>query len=111
MQSDLFPRYVYVLASTTLVLYTGITSDLHRRVYQHKTGSIPGFTFDYRVNRLVYYEPHRSIRAAIAREREIKSWRRSKKIDLIEQANAGWLDLAADWFPDMRKQGPSLRSG
>jgi putative endonuclease len=74
-------------------------------------GLIAGFTLDYRVNRLVYYEPHRSIRAAIVRERQIKGWRRSKKIALIEQANAGWLDLAADWFPDIPKQGPSLRSG
>jgi len=69
------------------------------------------FTLECRVNQLVYYEPHRSIQAAIAREREIKSWRRTKKVELIEQANAGWLDLAADWFPDIHKQGPSLRSG
>ena len=69
MQSELFPRFVYLLASTSRVLYTGITADLQRRVYQHKAGLIPGFTLQYRVNRLVYYEPYRSIRAAIARER------------------------------------------
>jgi putative endonuclease len=51
------------------------------------------------------------MQAAIARERELKGWRRIKKVELIEQANAGWLDLAADWFPDLRRQGPSLRSG
>jgi putative endonuclease len=102
---------VYILASTSRVLYAGIASDLHRRVFQHKAGLIPGFTRDYRVNRLVYYEAHRSIRAAITRERAIKGWRRSKKIALIEQANAGWLDLAADWFPNIPEQGPSLRSG
>jgi putative endonuclease len=92
-------------------LYTGSTSDLHRRVFQHKAGLCPGFTLQYRVNQLVYFEPHRSIQAAIAREREIKSWRGTKKVELIEQTNAGWLDLAADWFPDLRQQGPSLRSG
>ena len=111
MQSDLFPRYVYLLASTTRVLYTGITSDLHRRVFQHKAGLIPGFTRRYKATRLVYYEPHRSIRSAIEREREIKGWKRFKKIQLIEQANAGWLDLAANWFPDTAQQGPSRRSG
>jgi len=79
MQSDLFPRYVCVLASTPRVMYTGITSDLHRRVFQHKSGLIPGFTRQCRVNRLVYFEPHQSIRVAIAREREIKGWRRSKR--------------------------------
>ena len=109
MQSDLFRRHVYILASKSRVLYTGSTSDLHRRMYQHKSGSIPGFTSHYRINRLVYFESHRSILAALARE--IKTWRRAKKIDLIEQANAGWLDLAADWFPDTRGQGPSLRWG
>jgi putative endonuclease len=111
MPPDLFRRHVYILASETRVLYTGSTSDLQRRVYQHKSGLIQGFTLHYNVQRLVYYESHRSILSAVAREREIKSWRRAKKIELIEQANAGWLDLAADWFPDLRKQGPSLRSG
>jgi putative endonuclease len=111
MRSDLFRRYVYVLTSRTRVLYTGSTSDLHRRVFQHKAGLFPGFTLQYRVDRLVYYESHRSIQAAIAREREIKGWRRIKKVELIEQTNAGWLDLAADWFPHIHRQGPSLRSG
>jgi putative endonuclease len=111
MQSDLFRRHVYILASMSRVLYVGSTADLHRRVYQHKNGSIEGFTRRYQVTRLVYFESHRSILAALERERELKAWRRSKKIDLIETHNAGWLDLAADWFPDMREQGPSLRSG
>jgi putative endonuclease len=59
----------------------------------------------------VYFESHQSIVAALAREREVKGWRRARKIELIEQTNAGWLDLAADWFPDIRRLGPSLRSG
>jgi len=111
MRPDLFRRYGYILASRTRVLYTGSTSDLHRRVFQHKAGLFPGFTLPYRVNQLVYDEAHRSIQAAIAREREIKGWRRTRKVELIEQANAGWLDLVADWFPDICRQDPSLRSG
>jgi putative endonuclease len=111
MRSDLFRRYVYMLASQTRVLYAGSTADLRRRVYQHKTSLIAGFTSQYHVDRLVYYEPHRLIIAALEREREIKGWRRAKKIQLIELTNSGWLDLAVDWFPDIRGQGPSLRSG
>ncbi len=111
MRSDRCPLYIYILASQTRVLYTGSTSDLHRRIYQHKAGLLPGFTLEYRVTRLVYYECHASIRAGVAREREIKGWRRAKKLALIEQTNAGWLDLAADWFSELSGQGPSLRSG
>jgi putative endonuclease len=104
-------RYVYILASKSRVLYIGITSDLRRRVYQHKIGLLPGFTLEYRVTRLVHFEWTDHIRAAIERERELKSWRRARKIELIEAHNPAWLDLALDWFPDMRGQGPSLRSG
>ena len=111
MRPDLFRRHVYILASRTRVLYTGSTSDLRRRVYQHKRGLIPGFTREYRVDRLVYYESHRSLLAALARKREIKGWRRARKLELIERTTAGWLDLAADWFPELSRQGASLRSG
>jgi putative endonuclease len=90
--------YVYIMASQTRVLYTGITNDLPRRVYQPKKGLIAGFTSDYHVTRLVFFERHLSSRAAVTRERQIKGWRRSKKLELIEQSNAGWIDLAADWF-------------
>jgi putative endonuclease len=103
-------RYVYILASHSRVLYTGITSDL-RRMYQHKHGLIPGFTAEYSVNRLVYFESTNHIRAAIERERQIKGWRREKKLRLIESVNAGWLDLSQDWFQAPDKPGPSLRSG
>ena len=111
MRSDRCPLYLYILSSQTRVLYTGSTNDLHRRMYQHKAGLFPGFTLEYHVTRLVYFECHASIRAGIARERAIKSWRRAKKLALIETINAGWLDLAAHWFPDLSGQGPSLRSG
>ncbi len=111
MRSDRCPLYVYILSSQTRVLYTGSTSDLHRRMYQHQAGLFPGFTQEYHVTRLVYFECHASIRAGVERERQIKRWRRAKKLALIEAINAGWLDLAADWFPDLSGQGPSLRSG
>ena len=90
--------YAYILASRSRRLYTGVTNDLHRRVWEHRTGAIPGFTQRYRIHRLVYFESTSDALAAIAREKEIKGWSREKRVRLIEQANAGWLDLAADWF-------------
>jgi putative endonuclease len=108
-------RHVYILSSHTRVLYTGITSDLRRRVYEHKRGLVPGFTRQYAVNRLVYFESTSHVRAAIERERQIKSWRREKKLRLIESVNSGWLDLSVDWFPETDGLGPSpapsLREG
>jgi len=103
--------YVYMLASRAGVLYLGSTSNLSRRIYQHRHGLIPGFTSSYQVNRLVWWESTPNSRAAVAREREIKSWRREKKVSLIEASNPGWHDLAVDWFRDTLGQDPSLRSG
>jgi putative endonuclease len=91
--------FVYILASRSRVLYTGVTRDLVRRMHQHRTGQIEGFTQKYHVNRLVYFEETSSARSACSRERQIKGWVREKKLRLIEANNAGWLDLAADWFP------------
>jgi putative endonuclease len=90
--------FVYILASHSRVLYTGVTRDLLRRVYQHRQGQITGFTKRYRVTRLVYFEDTLSARSAFERERQIKTWSRAKKIELIESVNAGWLDLANEWF-------------
>ncbi len=90
--------FVYILSSTSRVLYTGITADLTRRMHQHRTGAMPGFTRRYAVHRLVYFQWTPNVAGAIAREREIKGWCRAKKLRLIETSNAGWLDLAADWF-------------
>jgi putative endonuclease len=89
--------YVYILASTTYgTLYTGVTSDLVRRVYQHKTHQVEGFTKKYDVHKLVFYEIHGDIHEAILREKRIKKWNRDWKIKLIEQANPYWLDLYGD---------------
>ncbi len=96
---DQLQFYVYILASRSRVLYTGSTRDLVRRLHQHRMGLIPGFTRKYRVTQLVYYEATPSARFAFDRERQIKGWSREKKIRLIESMNAGWLDLAIDWFP------------
>ena len=89
--------YVYLLASRKNgTLYTGVTSDLLRRVVQHKSGAVPGFTQKYGVHRLVYYEVFGDIEAAIQREKRLKRWRRSWKIALIEQMNPQWRDLYED---------------
>ncbi len=86
---------VYILASRSRNLYTGVTGDLERRIIEHRQGLVPGFTMRYRIFRLVYFERFGDIRNAIAREKEIKDWRREKKIRLIEQHNSTWEDLAA----------------
>jgi Predicted endonuclease containing a URI domain len=87
---------VYILASRSRVLYTGVTADLERRTLQHVYSDLPGFTSRYHVDRLVYVEQFTEITQAIAREKQIKSWSRRKKIALIESANPQWTDLAAD---------------
>ena len=90
--------YVYLMASHRRTLYVGVTNDLERRVRQHKTKSNPeSFTARYNVNRLVYYEAYGDIHEAIAREKQIKGWRRSKKVALIESTNTQWRDLSLDW--------------
>lgn len=90
--------YTYIMASAGGTLYTGVTNNIYNRVFTHKQRSTPGFTQRYNVTRLVYYEESRYVLNAIAREKEIKGWRRSKKIALIESLNPKWNDLAADWF-------------
>lgn len=86
--------YVYIVASLQKALYVGMTNDLVRRLYDHKTGRIAGFTARYRINRLVYYELHADVRAAIQREKQLKGWVRKRKVELIEAENAEWEDLA-----------------
>lgn len=90
--------YVYIMSSWSRVLYVGVTSDLERRVLEHKKGLLPGFTSRYHVTRLVYYEVHERVAYAIEREKRIKAWRREKKVTLVQETNPGWEDLAATWY-------------
>jgi len=86
--------YVYILASRRNgTLYVGVTSDLARRVFEHREGLVPGFARDYRVKLLVWHEPHNEIEQAIVREKRIKEWRRAWKLRLIEEINPEWRDL------------------
>ena len=87
------------MASFKQTLYVGITNDLNRRIYQHKTKTHPNsFTARYNINRLVYFELFSNVQDAIAREKQIKAWRRSKKVILIESENPRWKDLSRDWY-------------
>jgi putative endonuclease len=81
-------------------LYIGFSNDLERRVWQHRHKQADGFTRDYNITMLVYFEEHGRADDAIAREKQLKKWRREKKIWLIEQENPQWLDLAHDWFQE-----------
>ena len=89
--------WVYIATNNARTLYTGVTNDLLRRMYEHKSRLIPGFTSKYRIDRLVFFEMTSDVRSAIAREKQIKAWRREKKIVLIQSANPSWEDLSAKW--------------
>jgi putative endonuclease len=89
--------YVYILVNSSGTLYTGVTNNLERRMFEHKNEPT-GFTRKYRVSRLLYYEAVDEITSAIAREKEIKGWRRDKKLHLIESINPAWADLSESWF-------------
>lgn len=89
--------YVYLLSNYSRRLYVGVTNNLQRRLSEHKQKLIPGFTRNYNLKRLVYYETTRSIRSAIIREKQIKGWLRGKKVALIESENPEWKDLSEVW--------------
>ena len=96
MRPDFAPT-VYLLASRRNgTLYVGVTSNLIARLHQHREGSLPGFSRDYAVKRLAWFEPHATMEQAILREKRIKKWNRAWKLELIERANPGWRDLAED---------------
>ena len=88
---------VYILANVSHTTYIGMTSNLEARLYQHRHKVNPGFTRDYNVNLLVYYEQFANVDDAIARERQLKNWSRTKKHTLIESMNPTWTDLSAGW--------------
>ena len=95
--------YVYVMQSSSRrALYIGVTSDLEHRVLQHKNEAFDGFSADYKTHRLVYFERFVDVTNAIAREKQLKNWRRSKKEWLVNTINPEWKDLSAEWFEHHR---------
>src|ERR1700690_734882 len=98
--------YVYIVASRSLTLYTGVTGDIYPRALQHKAGEIEGFTKKYHINRLVYYETFKYVNNAIAREKQIKAWTRAKRLALIKTMNPTWQDLAEGWGEPTKLQIP-----
>ena len=105
-------HYVYLMTNRRRNLYAGATNDLMRRVYEHKHKLADGFTKKYNMTWLVYYEVTSDAASALAREKEIKGWRRSKKVALIESMNPRWKDLAIGWYDDRHEEAldPSLHS-
>jgi len=89
------------MTNKSRTLYTGITNNLERRVYEHKNKLIEGFIKKYNITKLVYYEIGNDVEAAITREKQIKGWLRRKKIALIESVNPQWEDLSKGWFRDV----------
>jgi putative endonuclease len=102
--------YVYITAGKYRTLYTGMTNDLERRVYEHKHKLAPGFTSKYNIDRLVYMETFGNARDAIRREKQIKGWLRAKKVALIVSGNPAWRDLSKGWFGKEQCGDSSLRS-
>jgi putative endonuclease len=89
--------YTYILGSATGVLYIGVTSTLGVRIFQHKNGAFEGFSKTYNCTSLLYFERYEDIRSAIAREKQLKGWRREKKLNLIRSTNPEFKDLSALW--------------
>ena len=93
--------YVYILASKRNgTLYIGVTNNLERRIYEHKSDLVKGFTKKYNVHYLVYYEATNDIHAVLEREKQLKKWNRKWKLARIEKVNPNWNDMAKDWIPD-----------
>jgi len=90
--------YIYILSNASRRIYVGVTNHLERRVYEHKHKLMPAFTSEYNITRLVHFEITSDILAALAREKQLKGWRRSKKLALIESENPTWGDLSSGWF-------------
>ena len=98
--------YTYIMCSHTGTLYIGVTSDIYLRIQQHKNGTFEGFSKRYNCTRLLYYEQHEDITQSIAREKQLKGWRRAKKIALIEEQNLEWQDLSKDWGKPFLNESP-----
>jgi len=89
--------YVYIMTNHSGTLYTGTTDNLEKRIYEHRHNLVPGFASKYNITKLVYYEQENDVEAALAREKQIKGWQRSKKVALIESKNPEWKDLSLVW--------------
>ena len=89
--------YVYIVASQSGTLYTGVTNNLERRISEHKQSLVDGFSKKYGCNRLVYYELYKDVNIAISREKQIKRWSRAKKESIISTINPEWIDLSEGW--------------
>ena len=109
--------FVYIASSASWNLYTGITNDLERRMWEHKNGFFKGFPSRYKINRLVYSEVFHDVHSAIRREKQIKAWTRAKRIALVKSTNPNWDDLSREWGKPIgpvkhrENPDPSLRSG
>jgi putative endonuclease len=101
--------WVYIVASRSGTLYIGMCNNIDRRMREHKSGEIEGFASKYHCNRLVYFESFDDVRNAIDREKQLKGWRREKKIALIELTNPRWQDLAEKWGAQMAFAGQLIR--
>ena len=101
--------WTYIVASLSGTLYIGMTNNIERRMREHKSGEFEGFASEYRCNRLVYLEGFDDVRNAIDREKQLKGWRRSKKIALIQSRNPRWEDLAEKWGWQMAFAGESIK--
>ncbi len=100
--------WTYIVASRSGTLYIGMTNNLYVRIAQHKSGEVQGFSSKYHCDRLVYWESFDDVLSAIDREKQLKGWRRAKKIVLIEAANPRWTDLAEKWGAEMAFAGQAI---
>ncbi len=103
-----FRFWVYIMASKSRRIYTGITNNITKRVLQHKSGKFKGFTQRYKIDRLVYFEEHKYVEHAIRQEKQIKGLDRAKRAALIQSMNPTWEDLAVDWGKPVKPITPRI---
>ena len=113
MHKNVHQYYLYILSNKNNgTLYIGVTNDLERRMFEHKNKLIEGFTKNYGLNRLIYFQTFQYINDAIKREKNMKKWKRQWKIDVIEKENPNWSDLSKDWSshkePETKRQNGVL---
>jgi putative endonuclease len=101
--------YVYIMSNRSSTLYIGVTNDLMKRVHEHKAKFVEGFTKRYSIDRLVYYESGENIESAIAREKQLKGWRRDRKIALIESVNPKWNGLSMEWMESINGKTTKIK--